>query len=204
MIDETVPPAAPHGAARARATLRQIGISLGAGALGGMIEIGVQIALAALIFAGPLAVFMASGVGLVLIGAAVMATALAALSVRPAMIGGPQDTPAVVVAVIAAGIAAATAGAAPGAVYATVVAAIAITSLATGATFLLLGQFRLGSLARYLPYPVVGGFLAGTGWLLLLGGVGVMAGVQPTCGGYPRCWRPAFSGSGSRARCSAR
>ena len=32
-----------------------------------------------------------------------------------------------------------------------------------------LGFLRLGSLVRYVPYPVIGGFLAGTGWLLVSG-----------------------------------
>jgi sulfate permease, SulP family len=40
----------------------------------------------------------------------------------------------------------------------------------------LLGQFRLGWLVRFFPYSVIGGFLAGTGWLLLLGGIGVITG----------------------------
>ena len=35
-----------------------------------------------------------------------------------------------------------------------------------GILFLVIGRFRLGGLIRFVPYPVVGGFLAGTGWLL--------------------------------------
>ena len=55
-------------------------------------------------------------------------------------------------------------------VFFTVVSTIALTTLLTGLLFVCLGSFRLGGLARYLPYPVVGGFLAGTGWLLFKGG----------------------------------
>src|SRR5947207_8028997 len=55
-----------------------------------------------------------------------------------------------------------------------------IVTLLTALTFLLLGTFRLGNLARFIPFPVVGGFLAGTGWLLLKGGIGVAAGTQVT------------------------
>ena len=54
--------------------------------------------------------------------------------------------------------------------------AIVVTALLTGVFFLLLGLLRLGGFVRYLPYPVVGGFLAGTGWLLVQGSFGVMAG----------------------------
>ena len=46
-------------------------------------------------------------------------------------------------------------------------AAISLTTLLTGLVFWLLGHFRLGGLVRFLPYPVVGGFLAGTGWLFV-------------------------------------
>jgi SulP family sulfate permease len=44
----------------------------------------------------------------------------------------------------------------------------------------LLGVFKLGGFVRFLPYSVIGGFLAGTGWLLTIGGVGVMAEVSPS------------------------
>ena len=51
-------------------------------------------------------------------------------------------------------------------------------TLLTGITFLVLGTFRLGNLVRFVPYPVVGGFLAGTGWLLLKGGIGVASSIE--------------------------
>ena len=38
--------------------------------------------------------------------------------------------------------------------------------------------FRLGSLVRYVPYPVIGGFLAGTGWLLVSGIIKNYAGIE--------------------------
>ena len=94
------------------------------------------------------------------------------------MVATPQDVPAAITALIAAAVAAALpAGAGDGEVFATVVAAIALTSVTTGLFFLALGLFKLGGLSRFIPYPVIGGFLAGTGWLLLKGSVGVLAGV---------------------------
>jgi len=51
---------------------------------------------------------------------------------------------------------------------------LAFTSLLTGIFFLALGYFKLGGMVRYIPYPVVGGFLAGTGWLLVQASVSVM------------------------------
>ncbi len=55
-------------------------------------------------------------------------------------------------------------------------AATVVVSVLTGVTFLVIGSFRLGNLARFIPYPVVGGFLAGTGWLLFRGGLKVAGG----------------------------
>ena len=157
---------------------RQLALSLSAGAVAGLLDVGVLLSLAALIFSGPLASFVANGIGLILVGTCVLNIVLALLSSRPAIVGTVQDAPAVVVALLAANIAAQVPAASGGAAtYATVVAAIALTTLATAAVFLLLGQFRLGALVRYLPYPVIGGFLAGTGWLLTLGGLSVMTDV---------------------------
>jgi SulP family sulfate permease len=39
------------------------------------------------------------------------------------------------------------------------------------------GWLRLGSLIRYIPYPVIGGFLAGTGWLVASGALKTMTGM---------------------------
>ena len=45
---------------------------------------------------------------------------------------------------------------------------IGLTSVLVGIFFYLLGQFKLGKLVRFIPFPVVGGFLAGTGWLIVI------------------------------------
>jgi SulP family sulfate permease len=63
-------------------------------------------------------------------------------------------------------------------IFLTVVAAIGATSLCTGAFFLALGLLKLGTLMRFFPYPVIGGFLAGTGWLLVQGAMSFMSGAS--------------------------
>ncbi len=60
----------------------------------------------------------------------------------------------------------------------TVVSAIALSSMITGLALLLLGTLDLGRLIRFIPYPVVGGLLAGTGWLLVVGAIRLMAHVD--------------------------
>jgi len=51
---------------------------------------------------------------------------------------------------------------------------IALTSMLTGLVLLILGWFRVGDLVRRLPHPVIGGFMASSGWLLTTGAFEVM------------------------------
>ena len=61
-------------------------------------------------------------------------------------------------------------------IFLTVVAATLVVTVLCGIVFVVIGRFRLGALIRFVPYPVVGGFLAGTGWLLFKGGIYVATG----------------------------
>jgi SulP family sulfate permease len=63
--------------------------------------------------------------------------------------------------------------------FATVTLLIVSTTLFTGLLLLGLGYFKLGRIVRFLPYPIIGGFLAGSGWLLVQGGIGIMANTDP-------------------------
>lgn len=56
----------------------------------------------------------------------------------------------------------------------TVVVAIAMSTVVMGLTLFALGWFRLGIIVRFFPPVVVSGFLAGTGMILLLGGLGFL------------------------------
>lgn len=105
--------------------------------------------------------------------------------------GTVQDVTAAVLVVIAAGIVQ-DLGADHPALIGTVIAAIVLTSALTGTTLWLIGRLGLGQLVRFVPFPVIGGFLAGTGWLLLLGGVGLLAGGDVVLSD-PTVWTdPAF------------
>jgi sulfate permease, SulP family len=150
---------------------------LAAGVVVGVITVVLSISLGSLIFGGELAAFRAQGITVALLSTLLGGVVIALLSSLPGTIGHIQDTPAAVLAAVGASIALALGPAAERVeVLATVVVAIALATLTAGAVFLAVGLFRLGRLVRYLPYPVVGGFMAGTGWLLLVGGIGVMTG----------------------------
>ncbi len=156
---------------------RQIVTSITAGLVVGLIVIVFSISLASLIFSGELAPYLSRGIGLFLFGGLAMSIVLTFLGSLPGTGIGPQDGPAALIAVAAGGITASLAGTAdPDSIFSTVVAAIVICSFVTGLTFFLIGQFKLGNLVRYIPFPVVGGFLAGTGWLLTRGAIEVMTG----------------------------
>ncbi len=150
--------------------------SLLGGALNGVIEVALATSFAALVFTGPLAPYLSRGIGMTLFSATLGIAIVSLLSSHRATLSANQDVPAAILAIAAAAVAATVA--APEVAFATVAVMIALTTLAAGIFFLLLGRFRLTTLVRFLPYPVVGGFLAGTGWLLLTGGIGMMADVH--------------------------
>jgi SulP family sulfate permease len=156
------------------------------GLVAGSLDIMIQISFALLIFSGDLSVYASRGIGLTLFAALAIGLAVALLSSLPGMVAIPQDSPAALLAVVAAAVAVSMpASGTSESLFATVVAAVALTSLLAGLFFLVLGFFKQGSLVRYIPYPVVGGFLAGTGWLLVQGAVDVMAGASLTLSQLP-------------------
>ncbi|MBC7877398.1 MAG: SLC26A/SulP transporter family protein [Anaerolineales bacterium] len=156
---------------------KQIVTSITAGLVVGLIIVVLSISLATLVFTGEMSSYVPRGIGLFLFGGLVLALILSWFGTFPGTVIAPQDGPAALLAVAAGAIATALAGTAqPDSIFSTVLAAIILTSLVTGLTLFLIGQFKLGNLVRYIPYPVVGGFLAGTGWLLTRGAIEVMAG----------------------------
>ncbi len=148
-----------------------------AGLVIGPVVVIVAISFAALIFSGPLDDAVASGIGLALFGATVVALIASLGSSFPAMVATPQDSTAAVVALIAAAVATRLPPEASSSrMLVTVTVTIALTTVLCGTFFMALGHFRLGGLVRFIPYPVIGGFLAGTGWLLTKGALEVLAG----------------------------
>ena len=147
-----------------------------AGLLLGITEVFLSLSLGSLIFSGDLASYLPYGVGIALVTATSMLVTVALTSRVPGAMGSTQDSTSVVLGVIAGGLAGTLAQARPEVKLATILAAIALTTLLTGAFYLVLGLLKLGRLVRFVPYPVIGGFLAGTGWMLVQGSVGVMTG----------------------------
>lgn len=168
---------APAGPRAVRARAAGLLTDLGAAVVVAAVAFTISVSVGTLVFGAAGPEHTAAGVGLALASGFVVMTAVALLGSLPGAVASTQDTPAAIVAAAAAAVGAggALAGA-PAASFATVAALSGLTTLATGLAFITVGWLRLGALVRFLPYPVMGGFLAGTGWLLLLGGVSVMTG----------------------------
>ena len=157
----------------------------------GVIEVIIAISFAALIFAGDLSTFVPAGIGLALVGTFISSIVVALLTTLPGTVSGIQDAPAAILAVMSASILASMpANATAQDTFITVVAVIALTTILCGLFMLGIGYFNLGGLVRFLPYPVVGGFLAGTGWLLVTGSITMMTGIAPTVSGLLSLLQP--------------
>lgn len=149
--------------------------SLVAGAVLFVLEIAIIISFAVLVFSPGGANLAPLGIGMVVIGDAVLVLVITLMSSHAGTIALGQDAPAAIMAVATAGaIASLGSGATTEARFATIAMMLVVTGVIAGIFFFLMGRFKLGSLVRYLPYPVMGGFLAGTGWLLVSGGIGTM------------------------------
>ena len=135
--------------------------------------VAFYISSASLMFQGPLAPHLPVAIGVTLLGAAVLAFAATAwISLRLVSVG-PEPSSVPILASICAGVASEAQGAA---LLPTALAALMVAALAIGSVCWLLGRRRWGDFIRFIPYPVVGGFLASVGWLLVVGGAGVTAG----------------------------
>ena len=142
------------------------------GAIVGVIEVIFAVSFSTLVFPGEASPLITRAIGLALLGSMLSGIVIALFTSLRGVVGGNQDVPAAILGVVVASVLAAMpAVATQSQIAATVLAAVAVTTLATGAFMLVLGSFRLGNLIRFLPYPVIGGFLAGTGWLLAVGGI---------------------------------
>jgi len=142
--------------------------SIIAGTINGIIFIVSAMSLAALIFTGPLAGYLPQGIGILLVGSVIFALFSAFTSSYPLTLIAPQDIPIAILALMAITISSGIGDQlSPEDVYQFIFVAIGVTSILVGCFFWILGRFKLGKLVRFIPFPVVGGFMAGTGWLIV-------------------------------------
>lgn len=159
------------------------------GVLGGFIAASIALSLAGLVFSGPLQSGLAVAISASLIGGGIIAIVAASRSSSPGMIAGVQDSTA---AIIAAGTASLAATATPGTELATAFTAVGLTTAAVGIAFWAAGRWRLGRVLRFVPYPVMLGFVGATGVVIFLGAIDVLTPPQSSGGSTFAILIPGF------------
>ena len=132
---------------------------------------------AATVFAGPLAPFIAQGTGTILFGCFAMCLITALAGTYRGTVSMPNFTLAVAMLAIGREVAAKLSSTGDEAVFATMIVIVSLTTLITGLCFLLIGRLRLANLFRFMPYPIVGGFLAGLGCVLTVSSISIASGI---------------------------
>ncbi len=147
---------------------------LSGGLITGVVAVVYAISYAALLFSGPLKQWLPLGIGLCLVSAMLGAFWLAWRSELPFAIAGPDGSTLSILAAMTATVTVAGTGVLKGPLE-HVLLLLFVTTLLCALLFLLLGFGRLGAWVRYVPFPVIGGFLASTGWLIAAGALKVAA-----------------------------
>jgi SulP family sulfate permease len=147
------------------------------GSAASVLSVTYGLSYALLIFAGPLAPYLSYGVAGIFISSAVLATIIALGSSLPFAIAGPDSSTAAMTAILASSLVERMAETNPSApILGPVLITLAVSAVLTGIVLCGFGVTRMGRAIRYVPYPVVGGFLGATGWLILLGAIRVITG----------------------------
>ncbi|MFP3569579.1 SulP family inorganic anion transporter [Paraburkholderia sp. SIMBA_030] len=151
---------------------------LSAGMVSTLVMLCYAMSLGTMIFSADLARYTALGVPTAFISCVVTALVIALTSSMRMNIAGPDGNATAFLAGVAAGVASSVRadGGTPQTILLTVLIAIALCSVVTGVILYAVGSSKRSRSLQFLPYPVVGGFLAGTGYLLLAGAFRVVTG----------------------------
>ena len=147
-----------------------------AGLITSIVAVAYGLSFAALIFAPPLTPWIAYGIAATFLTTAISAAIIAARSSLPFAIAGPDGaTAAVTATMVAHFLGQLDAEGAPDDLLAPVMIVMALSAALAGILLFGLGLARAGGAIRFVPYPVVGGFLGATGWLMVNGAARVVA-----------------------------
>lgn len=151
--------------------LSALGLDTLAASLVAVLTLCYAVGYGAMIFSAGLAPWVQAGLPTALISCVVISLVIALTSSVPFMIGGPDSNPAALLAGLASGVAmdVRDGGGSDRAALASVLVTVAVASIVTGVVLFALGRWRRGNAIQYIPFPVVGGFLAGTGLLIVEG-----------------------------------
>jgi SulP family sulfate permease len=151
------------------------------GVLVSVLTVSFGLSYSVLIFAGPLAAFLPYGIASTFISAAIIAGVISTGSSFRFAVAGPESSTAAVIAILSASMAEHVITNDPSAqLLGPVLATLSAATIATGLVLCVFGVTRLGRAIRYVPYPVIGGFLGATACLILAGTIQVIVGERLT------------------------
>src|SRR5258707_6302641 len=177
MATETVPISSRPRAAVVRARLQD----LSAGATCSFLSIAYWFSYASLVFSGPLSQWLGYGFPDLYLDAAIGALVSGLRSSLRLAIAGPDSpTSAVMAAFVAAFVDRVLAQGAAEHVLERAIIVMALSTALTGTVLLVLGVTHAGRAIRFVPFPVIGGFLGATGWLIVMGATKVTTGQNVT------------------------
>lgn len=140
-----------------------------------IVGIAYGLTFANLIFSGPLKPWSGYGLSATFITMAICAAVMAARSSLPFVIAGPDGaTAAITAGLVSALIQEFDEIGAPDDLLAPTMIIIALSTALTGLVLWAIAVLRASNAIRYIPYPVIGGFLAATGWLMINGGIRIV------------------------------
>jgi SulP family sulfate permease len=173
--------------ARARELARQ----LAAGLVAGITGVIFAMTYGALLFAGPLERFLGYGLTIALI-ALFVGSLVGWASREKALMAGVDSNAIALLASALAGLAAFQLS--PDDTLNIALAVIFTTSLVVATTFFLMSVRGFANIVRFVPFPVMAGFLAASGWLLAVGAMTIIVGTPLTVENAARLalaeWRP--------------
>src|ERR1700722_16429285 len=163
-----------------------------------LLPITYSLSYAALIFSGPLDHFLSYGIAVTFMSAAVGGAFVALRSSLPFAVAGPDSSISVVIAALVFSVLQRVAAGSDTDLLAAAIIAMALATALTGLLMCVLGFTHAGRAIRFLPYPVIGGFLGATGWFMVTGAVRAVTDQPVTFGNLG-----AFAGATTGAELAA-
>jgi SulP family sulfate permease len=141
--------------------------------MAGIVAVSNTITYGVLIFSGAVPEKVSAGIGLALFSGLLLSLIIVFFGKANGLIAFPQSAIAPILALMALHTAQDMARYPAETIFLTIVGALMVSSFIVGIVVFIFGRFDFGDLIRFMPYPVVGGFLAGLGWLLVEGSIKV-------------------------------
>ena len=170
-----------------------------AGTICAIVSFIFNLSYAALVFSGPLSQWLAYGLAAALIATAVGGSVMALRSSLPFALASPDvSTTAITATIVASFVTRLAAEGAGEHLLGPALIVISLCAALSGFALFGLGIARAGRAVRFIPFPVIGGFLGAAGWLIAAGAMQVITGRRVELAGIE-----AFLNPLTLAKCAA-